>query len=453
MAEHPREPSLDVDFLYRWSPARILVTGIVVYAAFVLTSPLQYAYDFVTWDGVFYASVTILAFLIGCYVASILNGPKEDWRPRPFRVPLDRYINVTVTLAAFGVAARVFDRVYLRGFVLQETFEATRETASETVSFFGYLGGAFFAYGFIALALIWLSRSQQRRPVTFVLACLLASYPSVEALLQGSRSPVLHTAALVFFLSRSTRAMSWLVRSPISLVAIGAALLILFQLIFEIRTLEGGGYEETISEAYRLTGMAEFAEAPTWITDAIIATDGTGLVAGALKTFVHFEQYLTHSWLVFFNNFSNLVDNTYGWGRYHLSLPVRFVGLLVGEDLTYNPFLYGMNEGMFSTALSSIYYDFGPVGPLLAGLFGFAATRLQVLTIRYPELWLPLHSLVCLACAMLLIENPLLGGMGAFAIWGFLFYIPLHALILVLSRRSFASADEHVATDQSALAD
>ncbi len=439
MAQLSSTPSLDVGFLRYWSPARVMAYGIAFYFVAVITSPLGYATEYVTWAGLVYAFATIGAFFLGCYVGHTVSDHAPELAPKPFQVPLDRYINITLVIATACILARIYDRFILRGFAVEDTFEETRETADASVSLFGYVGGAGFCFGLIALALVWLSSSQSRRPTAFIAACVLSAYPMAEALLQGSRSTVLHTAFIVFFFARSTKAIPWLMRSRLALVLIAIGLLVFFQIIFEIRTLQGGGYDETISEVYRLASTAEYAQPPAWLTDIIIATDGRGFFVDMLKTYTHFEQYLTHSWIVYFANFEGFdeIEGVLGWGRFHLSMIMRFVGLLIGEDLSYNPYNYGMQPGMFSTSLSPLYYDFGALGPFVAALFGFAATRVQAFAIRLPERWLPLHSLLCFACAMTLVDNPLIGGLGAFAIWGSLLYAGLHGAIAALSRNTF----------------
>jgi hypothetical protein len=453
MAELSRVPSLDMAFLQRWSPARVMAFSILFYGAAVLISPLQYPFELITSAAVVYAVVAMLAFFMGCYIGQTINFRRGAIAPLPFQVPLDRYINIVICFTALSIAARVYDRFFLRGFNVEETFWQTRESAEANVSLFGYLGGPGFCLGVIALMLIWLSASQRRRPVTFVIACILAAYPMIEALLQGSRSTMLYTAFMVFFSARATGALAWLVRSRFAMILAALMLLGLFQIIFEIRSLEGGGYEESISEVYRLSALSEFASAPIWLTNMIIETDGGGVIAGILKTWVHFEQYVTHSWLVYFANFDNFQDGVHGWGRYHLNMPLRFLGVMLDADLSYNPFDNGMSEGLFSTAFSYMYYDFGPLGPFLAGVFGLMATLLQRMTIRLPERWLPLYTLVCFATAMTLIDNLLIGGVGAFAIWGTLLYVLIHIIVSTVSRQSFSSASEALSVDHPTAAD
>lgn len=447
MQDISRTPSLDVPFLTRWSPARIMATGIIFYAVAIIVSPLQYDFDVISWGGVVYAVAAIAAFFMGCYIGQTVNARGEPATPQPFQVPLDRYVNITIVIAGLSIAARFYDRFVVRNFSVQETYAETRESIEASVSVWGYLGGPGFSLGLTALALIWLSSSQRRRPVVFVLACLIAAYPMLEVMIQASRSTMLSTAFLVFFFARATGALPWLVKSKLAMSIVALGLVAVFQIIFEIRSLESGGYEESISEVYRLSAPAQFAAAPTWLTNIIVETDGWGLIAGALKTWVHFEQYLTHSWLVYFFNFDQFQDGVWGWGRFHLNMPLRLANLLVEAELTYSPYEHGMSEGLFSTVFSSIYYDFGALGPLLAGLFGFMVTVLQKMTIRLPARWLSLYALLCYAIAMTLIDNLLIGGIGAFAIWGNLLYVGIHMLVSSLSRRSFLPASPGLAPE------
>jgi len=441
MASSLSYPSLDLGFVRYWSPARCMFAGMIFYVAVVVTSPLEFNYSYITWPAVVFAFAVMLAFFGGCYVSTNTSPPIDTIKPLPFQGSNNRYIYLAIIIAFFGILARIYDRFILRGFSVQETFAETRESLEGQVSVFGYIGGLAFSFGLVALALVWLTKTERRRPVATVIAILLAAYPMTEGLLGASRSPMLHTAILVFILARSTKSLTWLVHSRVALLAVGLALMAFFQLLFEIRTLEGGAYEESIAEVFRLTGMAEFAQAPTWITNAITATDGRGLYATILKNIVHIEQHITHSWVVYFANFTRFDELEYGDGYIHFSLPLRVVAYVTGQEIYYSPFVHGMEEGMYSASLSNIYYDFGLLGVPLAFAFGYAQTMLHRQAIRMPVRWLPLHVLMCFANLFTLMENPLTGGLGAFAVWGTMLYVMIHFLVTVLSRDNDATIE------------
>jgi hypothetical protein len=435
MSEPSRTSSLDVGFVTRWSPARFAMAGIVGYAVLLFVSPLEYDYSLITVSGTAYAVAVFLGFFGGCQIGRVLFLGSTSDGPRPVTVSPDRFINVAIVIGTLGVAARVFDRFVLRGFSIGATYMENRESIAETVSVFGYIGGMCFSFGAISLFLVWVSGSQQRRPVVFVLAALLTFYPALEALLSGSRSTLLHVVFLGFFFARSTNALPWLIRSRVAMLVCGLALMAFVELIYEIRSLEGDDEIIDISDIFRLTAIGQYARPPQWITDAIISTNGQGLVAGSLKVWTHFVQYLTHSWLVYFVNFDQFQD-VLGWGRLHLYLPTRTLSALVGEDLSYDPGLYGMELGVSPTAISLVYYDFGGAGPLFAILFGMAVTVVHRKAIRIPERWLPLNAYLCFACLTIMIDNQLIGALGAFAIWTFIAYIPLHYVMSLLSLHS-----------------
>jgi hypothetical protein len=169
------------------------------------------------------------------------------------------------------------------------------------------------------------------------------------------------------------------------------------------------------------------------MTNAISATDGRGLYTTILKNWVHIEQHITHSWVVYFANFAQFDDLENGWGYIHFSLPLRVIAYVTGQDISYDPFMHGMEAGMYSTALSNIYYDFSGLGVPLAFTFGYCQTVVQRLAIRLPERWLSLYLLLCFSNFMAFMENPLTGGLGAFAVWGTLFYIAIHFIVSLLS--------------------
>jgi hypothetical protein len=293
----------------------------------------------------------------------------------------------------------------------------------------------FFSFGAVALLVIWLSSSQQRRPLALVAAGMLTLYPILESMLQGSRSTLVHVAFLVFIFARSSKAMPWLVRSPWALTAAGVALAALIELIYELRTLQGVTTADEMADIFKTTAIGLYARPPQWIEDGIISTGGTGLVGGFLKVWTHIIQYLTHSWVVYFINFAHF-EGPHGWGSLHFFVPLRVISALSGETFDYDAVMAGVEPGVSGTFVSLVFYDFGALGPVLAALFGAAATLVHRRAQRFPERWLPLNTYLCFAILTMGVDNPLVGGLGQFATWAYLAYVPMHYIVTLLGERS-----------------
>lgn len=427
------QPRVDLQFLISWSPARFMALGMIIYVVVLVIAPLTYDYSVVSTSGLLYAAGCYLAFFVGCRLSRVGNPiTVSDFQQHPILVP-DRLVNLVVALGAAGVAARMYDRVVLRGFTLGETYSETRESLAENVSAFGYVGGLGFSFGIIALFLIWLSKSGTRRPVISVFALLLALYPMAEAAAQGSRSTMLHTGFLFYFFARATDSFPRIIRSKLVLLAGLMAFAAISQLIYELRSLEGAGQAADIVEVYRQTALAQYSRPQAWVTEMLVATSGRGFLSEILKVITHFAQYGTHSWFVYFVNLE-LFQGSHGWGGIHFYIPSRVLSVITGLDLIYDPGSQGMLLGLSSTAMTLIYYDFGPLGPLMAGLFGYLVTTIHRKAVEMPARWLPLHSYLCFACLMSQIDNQLVGGLGVFAIWTFIGYVPLHYAFTVLSQ-------------------
>lgn len=406
------------------------MVGLIGYAIAVIISPLEYELSVITWDAGLYALFVLLGFFGGCYAVAGFDTKPAHEGPRPVTIPVDTPINVVAMIAALCIGARIVDRFILRNFVLGQTFMESRESLNENVSVFGYIGASGFCLGVVALLLLWLSSSTKRRPGMTLFVCLLTAYPPVEALLQGSRSTVLHIAFLVFFFARSSNAIPWLVRSRWALAGLGIGMVALFEVVFELRTLQGQD-ELDMADIFTVATIGQFARPPQWLLEGIISTGGQGVVGSLLKVWTHSFQYLTHSWIVYFVNFESF-DGVLGWGRVHLYLPTRVFSSLIQEDLNYDPTLYGMQQGISGTAISLIYYDFGALGPILAAVFGALATMVHQKALSYPERWLPLHTYLGFACLLMPVDNQLVGALGYFATWAFILYIPFHYILGVL---------------------
>ncbi len=439
-----RLPQLDADFLRQWSPIRFTLVGIAGYVVLYLLSPLEYSYEYFSFEALGYFVLVVGLFLAGAYIGEVANRRAGPMVPRPIFTSADAMINVTVILGLVGVLARVYDRFVLRGFQISSNYLDARESIAEGITVFAYIGGLLFCFGMISLALIWLSESQRRRPGVFALAVLLALYPTFEAMLQGGRSTLLHTVFLLFIFGRSSDALRWLFRSRLAIALGILGVLSLIVLIYEVRSLQGVD-DLDLADIFTLTAIGRFVRPPEWIVDALIESGGEGVIAQFLKAWTHISQYFTHSWLAYCASFDN-AQGVFGMGRIHLIIPTRLLSGLLGEDWTYDPGLYGMETGLSSTTVSLIYYDFGFAGPLLAALFGWLVSWVHRRAILYPERWLPIHAYLCLNCLTVMIDNQLVGGLGTFAVWTFAAYVPLHWLVTSLMRHS--DAPQNVVTGQ-----
>lgn len=439
MAGKYRLPALDTQFLRTWSPARFAALGLAIYVVLLVVSPLNYNISELSVEATGYAVLVLFGFFGGCQAGKFVNSRGRPATVQPVSMSPDIIINITLALGFVGVAARAYDRVVVRGFTVAETMLESRETVAESLSFFSYLGGMFFSFGIVAVMLIWLSSSHHRRPVAYAFAILLAVYPMLEALLQGGRSATIHTLFLLFIFARASVVMSWLVRSPVVLSIAGLVVIAAAQLVYEIRTLQVAGDEIDIVDVFRQAAISQYAQPWPWVVDQLVATSGGGAISEVLKVWVHVTQYLTHSWLVYFDNYQHF-EGVFGWGRMHFFMAFRLLSGLTGEDLTYDATLYGHESGVSGTAFSTIYYDFGAFGPMAAAAFGYVATIIQRKTIVFPERWLPLYVYLCFSCLMMMLDNQLIGSLGAFAIWTFIFYVPLHYLVTFLRNEDSVEA-------------
>lgn len=429
-----RLPNLDVDFVRRWSPIRFTLVGIAGYIALFALSPLEYSYEYLSLEAAGYFVLVVGLFLGGAFIGQVMNRRAGPLVPQPIYTSADAMINVTALLGLAGVLARIYDRFILRGFQISSNILDARESIAEGVTVFAYVGGLFFCFGMVSLALLWLSDSQRRRPGMFAFVVALALYPTLEALLQGGRSTLLHTVFLIFIFGRSTDSMRWLFRSPLAMALGGIAVLALIVLIYEIRSLQGVD-DLDLADVFRLTEIGRFARPPNWIMDVLIESGGEGALSELLKAWTHLSQYFTHSWLAFCASFDN-AQGVFGWGRIHFIIPTRLLSGLLGEDWGYDPGLYGMETGLSSTTVALIYYDFGFAGPAIAVLFGYLVSWVHRRAILHPERWLPIHAYLSLNCLTVMIDNQLVGGLGTFAVWAFIAYVPLHWLVTSLMRSS-----------------
>lgn len=427
-----RVPSLDVEFVRRWSPARFATLGLVIYGVLLLTSPLEYDLDKFSWQAMTYAVACQLAFFGGCYIVNGLDRGATPVTVQPVSLPADRMINITLVLAVVGVLSRFYDRVIARGFTVTDNLLQNRQTISENLTPFAYIGGLFFSFGLVAITLMWLTGAHRRRPYSFALASMLALYPMFEALVQGGRSTMIHTLVLLFLIARSADAMRWLVRSKLALILCGVGVLLVAEAIYQMRTLGADAVTQDMVDVFMLTTISEYARPSQWAVDILVSTNGVGLLGGAVKAWTHVSQYLTHSWLAYCDNY-NTFEGILGYGRYHLFLVMRFLSALTGEDLNFDPTSYGMISGVSTTGFTSLLYDFGMGGPLVAAIYGFVATTIQRWAVQLPERWLPLYMYLCFACLMYMLDNQLIGGLGAFAIWTFSSYVGVHYLVTLLS--------------------
>lgn len=403
-------------FIKYWSPARATLLGLVIYWLLVAIAPLKFDMNFFSAEGLGFVILSLIGFWLGCAVAA-KSSRSAMWRftAVPTRGQIGQLIWMTLCLGAAGTLLRAYDRLVLRGFEFSEFVILARESIQPDVSIFGYIGGVLFPLSMACLMLHWWDG--RRRPVTSLAAAALATYPLLEALALGSRSTILNMLLLVAFCAAASgrlRTSHVLVVSAL----LSTPLLLASQALYETRTMQLG-YQSLI-EIYTLNSITLYAPPQDWIT-SLIGIEGSLFVDALVRPWLHLSQYTTSTWLIFMDNFASFSGN-FGWGQLHFGVPLRALSAVFDVGDSYDPVSEGLKEGLFSTVFSTIYYDFGWFGPVVAFAFGYASTRLQAMAIREPHCWLLLYAVVVFACAFAFVENQFLSGFFAFAAWSFLLY-------------------------------
>lgn len=403
-------------FIKYWSPARATLVGLLIFLLFVAIAPLKFDMNFFSAEGLGFIALSLVGFWLGCAAAPRWSSTAAWYfAGKPTRGQIGQLIWGTLVLGAVGTLLRLYDRFILRGFEFSESVIWARESIQPDVSIFGYVGGVLFPLSMACLVLHWLD--DKRRPVTWLAAAALAAYPLVEALAVGSRSTFLN---ILFLIAFCTAASGRLRMSHVLVVsaALSVPLLLASQAIYETRSIQLG-YQSLI-EIYTLNSITLYAPPQDWIA-SWIGIEGSLFVDALVRPWLHLSQYATSTWLIFMDNFASFSGNI-GWGQLHFSVPLRALSAVFDIGDSYDPGREGMKDGLFSTTFSTIYYDFGWFGPAVTFAFGYAATRLQAMAIRDPHSWLLLYAVVVFACALALVENQLLSGYFAFAVWSFLLY-------------------------------
>lgn len=318
--------------------------------------------DFVFSGG---AQTVVLAFLMLLFFS--LGVPLGFRRFRSALAPIQmnpakvrRAAYLIFFLGFFGLALRLFERIYLRaGGSISLDFMANRAAfESGGNGLLALVAGVLVTFllllPFFCFLLQKLQYKYRWHKALFLASSLM--YPVSDILLQGSRSTlVIYVGvALVSWLTLNRPRIRLSFILPLFIAILG--LIWLAGKVFVLRTTQMG--MDPVASMY-LSGYAYFAPASPWILQHLEQNELTGGLM-LVYAYVHFCQYLLHGIYELFYILSEVSGpTTYGLHSAYIPIKILF-SLFNGPDIELLLAEGALRPGVYTTIFGPLVYDFGP---------------------------------------------------------------------------------------------
>jgi len=405
-----------------FSLTKLAIGGIVAWCFFWLITPVDVV-GHVAPGAMIYIVVCYIFLLLGAlyghrHLAPTAQGGEPDgplWQ-EPLRL---RLFLGSVTIGLFGMAMRLFDRLYLRGAQYGgNALEFRDSLANSDVSTVGAIASALYPFCLLPLLILLASGDGLKRRGLLILAIVVFCLPMAESLFQLSRSFLIMTMGLAFATIVITHYRGNPFNRKLLSIAIGGLVVIAFlsTAIFSARLEAGAGH---LSDSVFDSVYADYLQPNNRAREAINS--------GSETEVIYYNAILPNGMYYMSGVYEVSVlwdrpdGQRFAYGQL-LFLPfVRGLALVVDRDMMtgFDIQNYVYRDGVFQTFFGPLWVDFGWFGPLFMALFGFLFQRLAVAVRQGSIAWLPLYAFLSIVVFFMPVVNLLVSGFGMFCVIAF----------------------------------
>lgn len=407
----PEAIRLNGQALMKLAPARTAVMGLLVYIGMVIIAPVVIMVE----PGVpalLYAGAGYMALFSGVFLHHLVS-------PSPFAAPVITIQPIAPTtwrmailLSGGAIAVRLFDRFVLRGVPIGEGADAVRNQLMNTeASPLSALGAALYPSCYAVLILFYCLPKRHRTTSAMVISYVLFLYPTMEAMMQNSRSLIIVSVALVLQ-ARSVLIGSFaFLKSRVVQIGAGVGGMVGFFSVFVARLEDAG--REFLASAQE-SGYAFTVQPNDTMMDLMM--NNYGLLTTMAAAFLHVTQYYTHSFFEFFFIYDSLPE-LHSWGGFNFFHIYKFVGMVTGwTAMTDRAMTAEIRQGIFATMFVPMWVDFGWLMPAVMFVFGYIAAWLWKLSLAYPQQWFPLYSYIVVVIFLIPVTSFFFAAQGFYTI-------------------------------------
>jgi hypothetical protein len=425
-------------------PERVALTGLLFYLGLWMVVPLTPLHP-VSWGAVGYAALAYAAFFCGCFLVSISKRgmPCLPYRktilsskaragshgPAPNQFSL-RYAShilwITAALGAIGVAARTYDKFFIRGVDMSVgALEAHELLASASPGPVAALGGALYPFCYIPLIILWAQPPGLRKfSGAKWLAVLLFVLPALIQLQVLSRSQMIVALSMMYvsagcILYRGQALHRRLVM-PLFTGAVLAAAMSALAFWARLEEMELDILFSMQNSVYAFT-LQPSRELLSFLNNV------DRRLSAPISSIIPLAQYYLHGLLEFsllWERPSSYVPGTqiFTWGEQHFGPYLRvlnLVGMYDYPNFSLEETLH-YRSAVFSTFFGTLWVDFGWFGLLYIAGFGALCKYCGQLARRGNLAVMPLYAYFCVVLFFMPVDDFIVSAQGMYAINSFL---------------------------------
>jgi hypothetical protein len=405
------------------SPVKLAFGGIAAWLVVWLLTPVDVVGE-LALGAVIYAIIGYAALIFGAIMA---------WRPEleaeaavvsnPWNKPLVPMLFwSTMALGLFGIALRLFDRLFLRGidYAGMNAFELREALSASSSSPAGIVAAIMLPLCLIPLMLLLASRDRTSKPL-LAIAGLVFLLPMAESLFQLSRSYLLLTLGLGFATIVITRFGGTPFHRKLILLSVAGvlAILALSTVIFSARLEAGSG---RLADSVFDSVYANYLQ-PSAAAQRTISTGSDTAAFVTLAVLPNGMYYISGAY-EFSALWTRPDGQQFAYGQMLLFPFVRVIHYVMGSDGLSQERVenYVYRDGVFQTFFGPLWVDFGWIGPFLLVPFGYLVQLLSYRVRTGSTAFLPIYIYLAIVIFFMPVVNFMVNGFGMLSITAFVIF-------------------------------
>lgn len=404
--------------LYKMSPARAFLYGVLVYAFIYMCFPVESIYT-PSAGAVTYVFACSILFLMGALLGQVINSRVA----KPAMMTFDaRFYRQVTFVAMIGVFFKLIDKFLVRGISIAagvENRDMLEDAGGSNV--FSLFGGILYPFCYISAFVLlsaW-SKGEKKKKVYYYLSFLMFMFPAFDSLVAGSRSLMLVNMTLLMLYGVYFRIIRFNFYSAMAVPVILSGVFLLSGYVF-LNRLDYMGLDYLSSA---LNSVYAFTIAPNdWILGRIFNTETSGEFL-VYYSILNMGQYFTHGLFEFFYLYDHFTaENTYG--AYNFAIYVKFFLVFISDQSFLERVASAQPRvGTFTSFLGPVFVDFGLLGPIYMFLFGFISGKIWRKCVNGNLVWIPLYFYFVLMILFMPVVSFFVSAQGLYTMTAFIMFV------------------------------
>lgn len=418
--------SVNLQFIKKLNPMKITLAGFLMWFLLFFLFKLNVKYELKFYP-ILFIFLNYLFFILGLSVLKYSKIKEQIGFEVDYKV-LKKILYILISIAAFGLFLKLFDKFYLRGATTGNSITENRVLLSETgPSIISIISAVTNPFSFLPLFIYYYIKSKNK--YLFLISLILFFAASYEYIAMGSRSG-LFIIIILFMLF-----LFYFKKLRLSLNKVIGILFIFFFLgvytinIFVHRTTDFTKSDKASIRHILTNAGYNFTIEPTIKTRNAIINNKNKTMQSAHLGLINFVQYYTHGMYEFGYLYSNYIEEHH-YGTYTFNVFAKFSNIIFKTKIDLQKIQKSPpRTGIYTTFFGPIYIDFGWYSLLFMFIFGVFQKNIYNKVIIGRFQYIPLLFYFLIINFFMPVINFVNGAQGLYTLSSFIIFVFLYSLL------------------------